>query len=135
VIAVLAIVAGILVAAALDNHLGWGTLMSAALAIYCHRLYRQPASAATAEAPVPPTPASEDDELRPGWAARWGREPSAAPPPRISRQESSPSGHVQVMGGASVGAGPRPGTSLGRYRNEREMERRRPASDVSGDRV
>jgi hypothetical protein len=113
-VAVVAIVAGILVAAALDHHLAWGTLMSVALAIYCHRLYRQP----TRPGPRPPA-APEEDELRPGWAVRWGREPTgtqrSAP---VSRQEALGSGQVQVMGGAPVAAGPRPGTSLGRNRNE-----------------
>jgi hypothetical protein len=127
VIAVVAIVAGTLVAAALDHRLGWGTLMSVALAIYCHRLYRQPTSPGP-----PPPPAPETDELRPGWAVRWGREPTGTQrSARVSRQEPSGRGHVQVMGGAPVAAGPRPGTSLGRNRNEREMER----TDVSGGRL
>jgi hypothetical protein len=103
VVAVAAIIAGILVAAALDHRLGWGTSISVALAIYCHRLYRQPTS------PRPPAPAvREEDELRPGWAARWGREPSTA----------SGSGHVLGMGGTPVAAGARAGTSLGRNRHE-----------------
>ena len=117
-VAVVAIVAGILVAAALDHRLGWGTLMSVALAIYCHRLYGQPTS------PGPPPPAApEEDELRPEWAVRWGREPNAAVV-SVSRQEPSGSGRVQMMGGAPVAAGPRPGTSLGRSRNECKVERR-----------
>jgi hypothetical protein len=131
VVAVLAMVAGILVAAALDHRLGWGTLMSVALAIYCHRLYRQP----TSSEPQPPA-APEEDELRPGWAVRWGREPTrtteSAPVPR---QEPSGRGRVQMTGGAPVAAGLRPGTSLGRNRNECEVERRRSATDVSGRRV
>jgi hypothetical protein len=109
VVVVVAIVAGILVAAAFDHRLGWGTLISVALAIYCHRLYRQPSSASTPHGAAAPAPG--DDELRPGWAARWGREPSAAQPrSRISRQEPSGTRQVQVMGGAPVAAGPRSDT-------------------------
>ncbi len=84
-VAVVAIVAGILVTAALDHRLGWGTFMSVALAIYCHRLYGQPTS------PGPQSPAApEEDELRPGWAVRWGREPAGAQRSApVSRREPS----------------------------------------------
>jgi hypothetical protein len=60
------VVAGIVGAAALDHRLGWGTLASVGLGLYCHRLYRQPVSALPAVKPVEP-----EGELRPGWAARW----------------------------------------------------------------
>jgi hypothetical protein len=131
VVAVLAIMAGIVVAAALDNRLGWGTLLSVALAIYCHKLYRQP----TSSGPTPPA-APEEDEVRPGWAVRWGREPTrttdSAPGPR---QEPLGGGRVQMTGGAPVAAGPCPGTSLGRNRHECEVEPRRRATDLSDRRV
>ncbi|MDQ6900813.1 MAG: hypothetical protein M3072_15140, partial [Candidatus Dormibacteraeota bacterium] len=99
-IAVLAIVAGILVAAALDHRLGWGTLMSVALAVYCHRLYRQPCSGASSpEAAVsPPSPAAaDDDDLRPGWAVRWGRQPNTALA-SVSGQKLARGGDKQRMG-------------------------------------
>jgi hypothetical protein len=60
-------IAGIAAAAALDHRWSWGTLASVLIAIYCHRLYRRaptPAAHVWAESP--------EDELRPGWAARWG---------------------------------------------------------------
>jgi hypothetical protein len=66
VIQVSLLVAGIVGAAALDHRLGWGTLASVALGLYCHRLYRQPVSALPAVRPI-----ELEDELRPGWAARW----------------------------------------------------------------
>jgi len=61
------LVAGIVGAAALDHRLGWGTLASVAVGLYCHRLYRQPALALPAMGPIELL----EDELRPGWAARW----------------------------------------------------------------
>jgi hypothetical protein len=61
------VVAGIVGAAALDRRLGWGTVASVALGLYCHRLYRQPASSLPIVRPV-----ELEDALRPGWAARWG---------------------------------------------------------------
>jgi hypothetical protein len=66
VIPVSLLVAGIVGAAALDHRLGWGTVASVALGLYCHRLYRQPVSALPAVRPV-----ELEEELRPGWAARW----------------------------------------------------------------
>ena len=60
-------IAGILAAALLDHRWSWGTLASILVAAYCHRLYRRaPAPSVTVRA-LPP-----EDELRPGWAARWG---------------------------------------------------------------
>jgi hypothetical protein len=59
-------IAGIVAAALLDNRLSWGTVASVLLALYCHRLYRRgPVSVVSTWAWAP------DDELRPGWAARW----------------------------------------------------------------
>jgi hypothetical protein len=111
VLALAALMAGIVVAAALDNRLGWGTLLSVALAIYCHRLYRQPTS------PRPPPMAPEEDELRPGWAVRLRREPTgpqrSAP---VSRQEPS---------GSRTGYGPgrrlQPAPALARQSGGTEM--------------
>jgi hypothetical protein len=67
-IQVVSLVVGIVAAAALDRRLGWGTIASVGVALYCHRLYRRP---------LPPVPSCEasppaEEELRPGWAARWG---------------------------------------------------------------
>jgi hypothetical protein len=60
-------VGGILIAALLDHHWSWGTVASVLVALYCHRLYsRAPGSGAAPRASVPA------DELRPGWAVRWG---------------------------------------------------------------
>jgi hypothetical protein len=67
-IQVVSLVAGIVAAAALDRRLGWGTIASVGVALYCHRLYRRPLRAVPSA--VPSAPAEE--ELRPGWAARWG---------------------------------------------------------------
>jgi hypothetical protein len=61
---VIILVAGI-VAAALDHRLGWVTVVSVAIGLYCHRLYRPPVSG------VPAKVATEEDDLGPGWAARW----------------------------------------------------------------
>jgi hypothetical protein len=60
-------IAGIVAAALLDHRWSWGTLAGVLVAMYCHRLYRR--------APIPALSASclsPEDELRPGWAARWG---------------------------------------------------------------
>jgi hypothetical protein len=59
-------IACILAAAALDNRLSWGTVASVLVALYCHRVYRRPPP------PVGVCACSPADELRPGWAARWG---------------------------------------------------------------
>jgi hypothetical protein len=66
-IQVVSLVVGIVAAAALDRRLGWGTMASVAVALYCHRLYRRPMT--TLPSATPPSP--DDEELRPGWAARW----------------------------------------------------------------
>jgi hypothetical protein len=59
-------IAGIVTAALLDHRWSWGTLASVMVAIYCHRLYRRvPTPVITMR------PWSPEDELRPGWAARW----------------------------------------------------------------
>ncbi|MBJ7598838.1 MAG: hypothetical protein JF922_12255 [Candidatus Dormibacteraeota bacterium] len=59
-------IVGIVVAAALDNRWSWGTVASVLVALYCHRLYgRLPAEV------VIMRDRSLEDELRPGWAARW----------------------------------------------------------------
>ena len=58
------LVGGIVAAAALDHRLGWGTVVSVAMGLYCHRLYRQPVAGATN------TVSREEDGIRPGWAAR-----------------------------------------------------------------
>jgi hypothetical protein len=65
----LALVLGVIAAAALDRRLGWGTIASVGLALYCHRLYRRPLPAVPSPAPFPP---ADEEDLRPGWAARWG---------------------------------------------------------------
>jgi hypothetical protein len=60
-------IAGIVASAFLDNRLSWRTMASLLVALYCHRLYRRVAT------PVVSAWAwSQEDELRPGWAARWG---------------------------------------------------------------
>jgi hypothetical protein len=69
VMSVVVPVAGIVAAAVLDNRLSWGTVASVLVALYCHRLYRTVYPAIAPEVPSPPG----DEELRPGWAARWGR--------------------------------------------------------------
>ena len=61
---VIILVAGIVFASALDRRLGWGTVVSVAMALYCHRVYSRPILAVTALKPA------EDDWPRPGWAAR-----------------------------------------------------------------
>jgi hypothetical protein len=59
-------IAGIVAAALLDNRLSWGTVASILVALYCHRLYRRaPTPVMSRWAWLP------EDELRPGWAARW----------------------------------------------------------------
>ena len=70
-IPVIALVVGIVTAAALDHRFGWGTVVSVVVALYCHRLYRRPVT----ELPYAPA-RPMDDELRPGWAARWDAAPS-----------------------------------------------------------
>jgi hypothetical protein len=59
-------IAGILAGALLDHRWSWSTLASILVAGYCHWLYRS--------TPVPPVTVyawPPEDELRPGWAARW----------------------------------------------------------------
>jgi len=60
-------IAGIVAAAVLDGRWSWGTLASVLVALYCHRLYRGKPAVAMVERAWSPK-----DELRPGWAARWG---------------------------------------------------------------
>jgi hypothetical protein len=60
-------IAGILAAALLDQHWSWGTVASVLMAAYCHWLYRRAAAP-----PVTLRACAPEDELRPGWAARWG---------------------------------------------------------------
>jgi hypothetical protein len=69
----IALVLGVVAAAALDRRLGWGTIASVAVALYSHRLYRRPLRPVPSPAPSPPA----EEELRPGWAARWGSRCSA----------------------------------------------------------
>ena len=60
-------IAGILAAAVLDHRWSWGTVASVLVAIYCHRVYRKTPTPIAGESLC-----SVGDELRPGWAARWG---------------------------------------------------------------
>ena len=60
-------IAGIVAAALLDNRLSWGTVASVLVALYCHRLYRRTTAPTASDVSFAP----RDEDLRPGWAARW----------------------------------------------------------------
>ena len=85
---VIILVSGIIAAAALDRRLGWGTFVSVAMGLYCHRVYGRPVPA------VPGPTEAEDDGPRPGWAARWtacGPDGCAAPSVDMSSAGRAPS--------------------------------------------